>query len=77
VRLPTVITAVSYWGFALPLSYGLCMHTELGPVGVWIGLATGLVLAAIALNFRFIYLTRDSGTHVQLEKSADPLIETS
>lgn len=71
VKVPTVITAVCYSGVAMPLSYGLGMHTELGPVGVWIGLAAGLILAAIVLNARFIYLTRDGGAHVQLEKPSE------
>ena len=51
----------------MPLAYGLAMHTGWGPIGVWIGLATGLILAAVALNSRFIYLTRDGGAHVKLE----------
>lgn len=71
VKVPTVITAVCYWVVALPLSYGLGMHTEMGPVGVWVGLAAGLILAAIVLNARFIYLTRDGGAHVQLEKPSE------
>lgn len=71
VKVPTVITAVCYWGMAMPLSYGLGMHTELGPVGVWIGLAAGLILAAVVLNARFIYLTRDGGAHVQLEARSE------
>ena len=67
VKVPTLITAVCYWVFAMPLAYVLAMHTDWGPVGVWIGLATGLILAAVALNVRFIYLTRDGGAHVNLE----------
>jgi len=67
VKVPTLITAVCYWGLAMPLAYGLAMHTGWGPIGVWIGLATGLILAAVALNSRFIYLTRDGGAHVKLE----------
>jgi MATE family multidrug resistance protein len=70
VKVPTVITAISYWGLAMPLSYGLGMHTDWGPVGVWIGMAVGLILAAVALNVRFIFLTRDGGAHVVLEKKA-------
>lgn len=76
VKVPTGITALAYWGLALPAAWWLGFRTEWGPMGVWVGLAAGLIFAAIALNYRFTRLTREGGVHVQLEKSAEPLIET-
>lgn len=57
VRIPTVITFISYWMISLPAGYGLAFHTALGPVGVWIGLAVGLGFAAALLTWRFHRLT--------------------
>jgi MATE family multidrug resistance protein len=57
VRVPTLITLVAYWVIALPAGYLLAFHTAVGPVGVWIGLASGLGLAALLLFWRFHRLT--------------------
>ncbi len=57
VRIPVAITFVAYWLVALPAGYGLAFHTSLGPLGVWVGLATGLAGAAISLGWRFHRLT--------------------
>lgn len=60
VKVPAVITFVAYWVFALPLGYVLGVRGPLGAVGMWIGIATGLALAAVALSARFARLTRSS-----------------
>jgi multidrug resistance protein, MATE family len=57
VRVPTAITFVAYWIVALPLAYFLAMHTALGPIGVWVGLAGGLACAAMLLITRFVRKT--------------------
>jgi MATE family multidrug resistance protein len=57
VRVPTVITFVAYWILAIPCAYALGLHTSLGAVGVWTGLATGLGVAAVLLAIRFWRLT--------------------
>ena len=58
VKLPTILTALAYWGFALPLGYWLGLHTDMGAPGIWVGLAGGLIFAAFALIGRFTVLTR-------------------
>jgi MATE family multidrug resistance protein len=58
VKVPAGITFVSYWLLAIPAAYLLGLHTALGAVGVWIGLATGLAVAAVSLGVRFMILTR-------------------
>ena len=58
VKIPTVITFVAYWVVGFPISYYLGLFTELGNMGIWIGLLSGLTVAAIFLYFRFNYLTR-------------------
>jgi MATE family multidrug resistance protein len=58
VRMPAAITFLAYWLLAIPGGYFLALHTSLGAVGVWIGLAAGLAIAAILLAWRFLFLTR-------------------
>ena len=53
VRVPTWIAFISYWVIAVPLCYYLGVQLEYGPLGVWIGLTVGLILASIALYWRF------------------------
>jgi MATE family multidrug resistance protein len=58
VRVPAGITFISYWLLAIPAGYGLGLHTSLGAVGIWIGLASGLAIAAVLLAIRFTLLTK-------------------
>jgi MATE family multidrug resistance protein len=53
VQVPTVITFVAYWLVSLPVAYLLAFRLGLGPVGIWLGLASGLLSAALLLNWRF------------------------
>lgn len=58
VRVPTLLTAVSYWGIGFPISVWLGLHTPVGAVGVWWGLLAGLAAAAVLLGGRLLRLTR-------------------
>jgi MATE family multidrug resistance protein len=58
VRLPAGLTFAAYWLLSLPLGYFLAFRTELGPRGLWIGLAAGLAAAAVSLAWRFFHKTR-------------------
>jgi multidrug resistance protein, MATE family len=53
VRVPAMIAMLSYWIIAVPLGYVLAFQRAMGAVGIWIGLATGLVAAAACLSWRF------------------------
>lgn len=57
VRIPLAITLAAYWGIALPVGYLLGVRGPLGAVGVWVGIASGLAVAAILLPWRFARLT--------------------
>ncbi|MGC3936856.1 MATE family efflux transporter [Roseobacter sp. EG26] len=59
MTLPTVITLVAYWPLALPASYLWAFVFDFGAVGLWSGYTLGLVVAAIALPWRFWWLTTD------------------
>jgi MATE family multidrug resistance protein len=52
-RVPAVIAIVSYWLSGFVVAYWLGLHTPLGGLGVWIGLATGLTVAAVLLLVRW------------------------
>lgn len=58
VRMPAMIAILAYWIVAVPVAYLLGFKTSLGPIGIWIGLAVGLGVAAIFLSWRFHLLTR-------------------
>ncbi len=58
VKIPTVITFISYWAIGFPISYFLGKEEILGSLGIWIGLLAGLTSAAILLYIRFNYLTK-------------------
>ena len=53
-RIPMVIAVVSYWLVGFVTAYWLGLHTALSGLGVWIGLAAGLVVAALLLVLRWI-----------------------
>lgn len=63
VRAPAVIAIVAYWVLALPIGALLAFRGHLGAVGLWIGLATGLGVAASGLAWRFHRQTQDVSAH--------------
>lgn len=52
------ITLLAYWIVGLPLGHILSLWTDLGPYGYWIGLISGLAVAAILLLRRLIVIQR-------------------
>ncbi len=57
-KAPMWITVAAYWGVALPLGAWLTFARGEGAAGMWIGLAWGLLFAAILLVVRFVRKTR-------------------
>lgn len=55
-RFPMILAVFSYWGVGIPLSWFLAFPLGLEGVGVWSGLAAGLAVATILLNWRFFAL---------------------
>jgi len=58
VKIPTIITFISYWTIGFPISYFLGKEEAYGSLGIWLGLLAGLTVAAILLFIRFNYLTK-------------------
>lgn len=57
VRIPTIITFISYWIIAFPTSFYLSNYTDLASKGIWIGLLLGLSVSGALLYIRFNRLT--------------------
>ncbi len=58
-RVPMIIAVLSYWALGMPAAYLFAFPGGLGAVGVWLGLAAGLGLAALFLTWRFSIALRD------------------
>lgn len=52
VKVPTVINAVGYWVIAFPLAVYLSVFRQMQTLGIWIGIAIGLVFCALLLTLR-------------------------
>jgi MATE family multidrug resistance protein len=52
------MTFVAYWVIGFPISIYLGLYTDLGAVGIWLGLVAGLTAAALFLYLRFEKLTK-------------------
>jgi MATE family multidrug resistance protein len=57
-RAPMWIAGASYWlaGFPMCMALGFGLHWQ--GLGIWIGLAFGLAVAAVSLGWRFAWLSR-------------------
>jgi MATE family multidrug resistance protein len=53
VKVPLVISLLSYWFIGIPIGALLGFYFNLGAVGVWIGLLIGLALLGLTMLFRF------------------------
>ncbi len=52
-RMPFVLAVIGYWIFGFGTAWYLGFHTPMGGLGVWIGLAVGLVVTSILLAHRW------------------------
>jgi len=57
VKIPTILTFISYWVVGFPISYFLGKEEMYGSFGIWLGLLAGLTTASISLFIRFNSLT--------------------
>ena len=51
VKIPTIITFISYWLIGFPISWFLGKEEAYGSFGIWLGLLAGLTTAAIFPEF--------------------------
>ena len=57
VNIPSFITFIAYWIIGFPVCYYLGIMTDMGSLGIWIGLLTALTCSAFMLVLRFNYLS--------------------
>ncbi|PHK94923.1 MATE family efflux transporter [Pseudoroseomonas rhizosphaerae] len=57
-RVPMLIAALGYWGLGLPIGLGLGFPAGWGPLGVWVGLASGLAIVAVLMTLRWARMAR-------------------
>ncbi|MBA6156506.1 MATE family efflux transporter [Tenacibaculum sp. S7007] len=57
VKIPTIITFISYWVVGFPISFYFGKEEMYGSFGIWLGLLAGLTTASILLFIRFNKLT--------------------
>lgn len=58
VVIPTLLSVISYWIIAIPISYICAFWLEWQIYGIWFGLVIGLIFLSILLYIRFIYQLR-------------------
>ncbi|MDE2181686.1 MAG: MATE family efflux transporter [Alphaproteobacteria bacterium] len=63
-RMPMWIAAASYWLAGFPVCVGLGIGAGMQGLGVWIGLAFALLVAATSMCWRFNSLSRDDNRAV-------------
>ncbi len=52
-RIPMLFAMAGYWGIGLPVGIGLAFYAGLAGIGIWIGLAAGLVVVASLILWRW------------------------
>lgn len=57
-RIPMLAATLGYWGIGFPTGYALAFRFGLGALGLWWGLAAGLVTVALLMTLRFHRMSR-------------------
>ncbi|MEH1896247.1 MAG: MATE family efflux transporter [Nostoc sp.] len=58
-KIPVLIVMFAYWGVGLGGGYLMTFTLGWGAIGLWLGLALGLLMGAVLLTWRFYLLTTD------------------
>jgi len=56
--IPMLISVVCYWVIGMGTALWFGVFGDMGPAGLWLGLVTGLFVAAIAMSARFYRVSR-------------------
>lgn len=57
-RIPMVYSVLAYWMIGMSVGWWLTFRAEWGPAGMWVGILTGLSVAAVLLTVRYLRLSR-------------------
>jgi multidrug resistance protein, MATE family len=58
VKIPSILTFISYWLIAIPIGVTLAIVFEMRAFGMWIGLGIGLTASAVFLMLRYNQQTK-------------------
>lgn len=73
LKVPALTGLIGYWALGLPMAWVLAFRLELGPRGVWSGLAIGLATVAFLLLWRLRTTIARGGRRLQLDPDAPEL----
>lgn len=59
IQMPLLITLFAHWGIGLSGGYLMAFTLGWGGIGLWLGLALGLLMTTVLLTWRFYLLTSD------------------
>ncbi len=63
-KIPTLIVLFAYWLVGLGTSYYLGFIAQMGVLGIWYGLALGLIVASVLLIWRFEIRTKSKSSKI-------------
>ncbi|WP_334126924.1 MATE family efflux transporter, partial [Empedobacter brevis] len=72
VKIPSILTFISYWLIAIPIGVVLAIVFEMRAFGMWIGLGIGLTASAIFLMIRY---NRQTNKMIRENPNSDIILE--
>lgn len=57
-RIPMLYSVLAYWMIGMSIGWWLTFRAEWGPAGMWVGILSGLSVAAVLLSVRYLRLSR-------------------
>ncbi|HRL20753.1 MAG TPA: MATE family efflux transporter [Alcaligenes sp.] len=57
-RTPMLLALIGYWVLGVPTGAVLAFQADMGGIGIWIGLVTGLSIVAVLLTLRWVRASR-------------------
>ncbi|MBK3515769.1 MATE family efflux transporter [Carboxylicivirga marina] len=57
--IPGILTAISYFGIAIPFSYWASFHGGFGEIGIWLGFPLGLSICTLLFHLRLKILNKN------------------
>lgn len=72
-RVPMILHAIGFWCIAIPLAFYLTRRTELGALGLWWALASGLFAVAVAQFLRLRVMVRRDIVRLEIDGAESAL----
>lgn len=56
VNMTFIVGVISFWVIGLPVGHVVATYTDFGPFGYWVGLIVGLLVGAVTLSVRLVFI---------------------